>query len=106
MGIASSPDIFQEVMSKLLGDLNYETVYIDDILIIQKEDKSDESHLEKLSFVLRWSEKHGFESNLKKSFFMQEEIEYLGYLLTRVGIKTQLQKVDAMLRMQPPKNWR
>ena len=48
MGIAAVPDIFQEVMNKLLGDLDYMAVYIDNILIIQKEDESDEFHLEKL----------------------------------------------------------
>ena len=39
-------------MNRLLGDLDYVIVYIDDILIIQKEDKSNESHLEKLAIVL------------------------------------------------------
>ena len=51
MGIVLAPDIFQEVTNKLLGDLNYVTVYIDDIIIIQKEDESDESRLEKIEFV-------------------------------------------------------
>ena len=55
---------------------------------------------------MRQLEKKGFKANLKKSFFMQDEIEYLGYLLTRAGIKPQPKKVNAMLRMQPPKNWR
>ena len=49
MGIASVPDIFHEVMSRLLGDLNYVTVYIDDIFIIEKE---DQSNLEKLAIDL------------------------------------------------------
>ena len=93
MGIASAPDIFQEVMNKLLGDLDYVTVYIDCILIIQKEDESDEFHLEKIEVVLGRLEKRGFKANLKKSFFMQEEIEYLGYLLTRAGIKPQPKKL-------------
>ena len=45
---------------------------------------------------------------LKKSFFVQEEIEYLEYLLPkRQGIKPQPSKVDViMLGMQPPKIWR
>ena len=59
---SNAPDIFQEVMNKLLGDLNYVTVYIDDILIIQKE---DESHLEKIEVVLGRLEKRGFKVNLK-----------------------------------------
>ena len=57
MEIASAPDIFQEAINKLLGDLDYVTVYVDDILLIRKEDKSDESHLEKLSVVLGLLEK-------------------------------------------------
>ena len=39
MGIAAAPDIFQEIMNKLIGDLEHVTVYIDGILIIQKEDE-------------------------------------------------------------------
>ena len=39
-------------MNILLGGLYYVTVYIDDILVIQKEDKLDESHLETLAIVL------------------------------------------------------
>ena len=35
---------------------------------------------------------------------MQKEVEYLGYLLTADGIKPQPKKVEAMERMQPPKN--
>ena len=93
MGIASAPDIFQEVMNKLLGGLDYVTVYINDILIIQKEDELDESHLEKIEVVLGRLEKRGFKASLKKSFFMQEEIEYLGYLLKRAGIKPQTKKL-------------
>ena len=64
-GNCLSPNMFQEVMSKLLGNLDYETVYIDGILIIQKEDESDESHLEKIEVVLGKLEQQGFEANLK-----------------------------------------
>ena len=45
----------------------------------------------------------GFRANLRKSFFMQKGVEYLGYLLTSEGIKPQPKKVEAMERMQPPK---
>ena len=65
MGIALSLDIFQEVMNKLLGNLDYVTVYIDNILINQKEDESDESHLENIEVVLGRLEKWRFKANLK-----------------------------------------
>ena len=48
MGIVSAPDIFQEVMNWLLADRDHAIVYIYDILIIHKEDETDNSHLEKL----------------------------------------------------------
>ena len=95
-------------MNQLLGNVvDYVTVYIDDILITQKEDKLDEFHLEKLATVLEWLKNHGCKAtNLKKSFFMQEEIEYIEHLLTRSGIKPQPRQVEALPRMQPSKNWR
>jgi hypothetical protein len=47
MGLCNSPDIFQEKMSTLLGDLEYVRTYIDDLLITTKSNWHDHlSHLE------------------------------------------------------------
>ena len=54
-------------------------VYIDDILVIQRETESTEEHLEKVEEVLKCLEEAGFKANLRKSFFMQKRVEYLGY---------------------------
>ena len=80
MGVASAPDIFQHIMVDLLGHLDYVLVYIDDILIIQQQHESEEDHLLKIEKVLGILENAGFRANLRKSFFMQQELEYLGYL--------------------------
>ena len=50
MGISSAPDIFQAIMMKLLGDLEFVRVYIDDILIISNG--TFEDHMQKLQEVL------------------------------------------------------
>ena len=42
--------------------------------------------------------------NAAKSFFCTNEIEYLGYILTRDGIKPQTKKVQAILALNPPIN--
>ncbi len=42
--------------------------------------------------------------NAEKSTFCTFEIEYLGYILTRDGIKPQSHKVQAILVIQPPTN--
>ena len=44
----------------------------------------------------------GFKANLRKSFFMQTEIEYLSYLLTNEGVKPQPKKMEAMKRIKGP----
>jgi hypothetical protein len=104
MGVACAPDIFQSIMMELLDDLDYVLVYIDDILIIQRESESEADHLIKVETVLTRLQTKGFRANLRKSFFMQKEVEYLGFLLTSSGIRPQPKKVAAMERMQAPKN--
>ena len=42
--------------------------------------------------------------NAPKSYFCQTECEYLGYVLTREGIKPQTKKVEAILALLPPTN--
>ncbi len=42
--------------------------------------------------------------NVAKSLFCAHEIEYLGCVLTREGIKPQPKKVQAVLALNPPNN--
>jgi hypothetical protein len=44
----------------------------------------------------------GLKVNATKSLFCAHEIEYLGYILTREGIKPQPKKVRAILALNPP----
>jgi hypothetical protein len=53
MGIACAPDIFQSIMMEILGDLDYVLVYIDNILIIQRENETEQDHLDKVEIVLQ-----------------------------------------------------
>ena len=46
MGVASSPDIFQEKMQTLMEGLENVRTYLDDILVLTK--KSFQDHLNKL----------------------------------------------------------
>ena len=61
-----------------------------------------EDHLEKLREVLRRLHGAGLKVNAAKSFFCTHKIEYLGYILTREGIKPQPKKVQAILALNPP----
>ena len=63
-----------------------------------------EDHLKKLEGVLRRLCDAGLKVNAEKLTFYALEIEYLGYILTRDGIKSQSNKVHAILTIQPPTN--
>ncbi len=100
MGIAGSPDIFQGKMLELMESLEFVRAYLDNLLRISK--LSLEDHLEKLEEVLRQLCNAGLKVNATKSTFCTLEIKYLGYVLTRDGIKPQSNKVQAILSVKPP----
>ena len=85
MGIAGSPDIFQEKMSGLMESLEFVRTYLDDLLTLTKGTYDD--HLLKLRMVLRQLLEAGLRVNVTKSTFDTDKIEYLGYILMREGTK-------------------
>ena len=100
MGLCNSADIFQEKMNKLFAGLEYIRAYIDDLLIISKG--SFEDHLDKLEQVLNKLKAAGLKRTASKSYFAQEELEYLGYWITREGILPIKKKNSAMLKISKP----
>ena len=86
-------------MMDLLESLEYVRAYIDDLLVITRGTLED--HLEKLGEVLRRLREAGLKVNAAKSFFCTHEIEYLGYILTRGGIKPQPKKSTSDSRTEP-----
>ncbi len=77
-------------MMDLMETLEYVWAYINDLLCITRG--SLEDHLDKLEEVLKRLRDAGLKVNAAKSFFCTHEIEYLGYMLTRGGIKPQINK--------------
>jgi len=63
-------------------------------------------HLEKLELVLRrlLVQRAGLKVNITKSFFARSQLEYLGYWITRNGIKPMCDKVKAIMKIAKPKN--
>ena len=101
MGLCNSLDIVQEKMSELMEGLEFVCTYIDNLLVLTKGSFDD--HLEKLEQVLARVQKAGLRVNGNKSFFAKPELEYLGYWITRNGIRPLPDKVQAVLRIAEPK---
>jgi len=101
MGLCNSPDIFQEKMSELMDGLNFVRTYIDDLLCLTKG--TFEDHLKRLEQILKRLLEAGLKVNMVKSFFARSQLEYLGYWITRTGIKPVLDKVKAIMKIDEPK---
>ncbi len=75
---------------------------MDDLLIITRRTMG--KHLQKMETVLTRLHDAGLKVNAAKLSFCAHEIEYLGFILTREGIKPQQMKVQAILALNPPNN--
>jgi hypothetical protein len=102
MGNKIAPDVFQNIMSKLVQDMEYVNTYLDDLLILTN--RSFKDHLLKLEMVLARLSTVGMRVNISKSKFFVEQIEYLvvGYWITRQGIQPMRTKVEAILIIKAP----
>jgi hypothetical protein len=89
-------------MGNLITTLEYVRVYIDNLLVITKGSLDD--HQDKLKQVFIQLRNSGLKINATMSVYCAQETEYLGYILTRGGIKPQPKKVQAVLTLNPPNN--
>jgi hypothetical protein len=71
------PDVFQNVLSKLVHDMEYAKTYLDDLLMLTNNSFKD--HLLTLEMVLVRLSTAEMRVNISKSKFFAEQIEYLGY---------------------------
>ena len=94
MGLCNSPDIFREKMNRLFNSLEYVRTYIDVLLIISN--KSFEDHIIKLNKKLHKLKQQGYKINVGNSFFARNELEYLGFRISRQSIAPLPDKVEAI----------
>jgi hypothetical protein len=90
MGFGGSADIFQAQIMDLMASLKFVHAYMDDLSIITRQ--TLDKHLQKMETVQTRLHDAGLKVNAAKSSFYAHEIEYLGYILTREGIKPQSKK--------------
>ena len=100
MGLCNSPDIFQEKMSELMTGLEFARAYLDDLLVVTQGSFS--KHLDQLEQVLTRLAAAGLKINASKSTLCCNELEYLGYLINREGVRPTLKKVEAIRRLSVP----
>ena len=82
-----------------MDGLDFVQTYINDLLCLTKG--SFEDHLECLELVFCRLRDAGLKVNARKSFFVQPELEYLGYWITQQGIQPLKDKVAVIMKIDP-----
>jgi len=102
-GLTNAPSTFQDMMNHVLSDLLDVGVlaYMDDILVYSGT-RSEHDHLVKE--VLRWLQDKGLAVSPEKCVWRAQEVEFLGYVIGREGIKMSNDKVEAVLSWKIPKS--
>ena len=102
-GLTNAPATFQRLMNFILQDLLYKTVvvYLDDIIIFSK---NFDTHLKDIRVVFEKLKVAGLKLNLKKCSFFQQEVIYLGHIVSCKGILPDPKKQSAISNYPIPTN--
>jgi len=104
-GLTNAPPTFQRMMNELLKDWLYEftMVYLDDIIIYSK---TFEEHIEHIEKVLKKLKEVNLMIKLKKCKWCEENIEYLGHIVGKDGLKPDPKKIEKVKKIEVPKTVR
>ncbi|KAK2879334.1 hypothetical protein Q8A73_005098 [Channa argus] len=94
-GITNAPSTFQRLMEKCMGDMHLREVlvFIDDLIVFSK---TLEEHEVRLTNVLDRLRDNGLKLSPEKCRFAQTSVRYLGHIVSRNGVETDPQKIEAL----------
>ncbi|XP_060804322.1 uncharacterized protein K02A2.6 [Amyelois transitella] len=100
-GTKPASSIFQAKMEKILLGAKGVVNFIDDVLVTGC---NDEDHLNNLKEVLKRFKEVGIRLNKSKCLFFQNEINYLGHIISKEGLKKDPAKLEAIINAPVPNN--
>ena len=95
-GLSNAPATFQGYVNKILAEKLdiFVIVYLDDILIYTKD--PSQPHVEAVRWVLDQLRKYSLFANLKKCHFHQDEVCFLGYVVSSKGINMEAEQIEVI----------
>ena len=106
-GISSAPEEFQRRMDEALAGLPGVFAVHDDIILWgkkQENESASDNHDKNLRGLLQRCREKGIKLNKEKLELKQREISYLGHTISRDGVKADPKKVDAIKKLETPKD--
>ena len=104
--LSNAPTSFQGYINKILAEKMdiFIIVYLDDILIYTED--SGKPHVDAIRRVLEQLWKHGLFANLKKCRFYQDEVRFLGFVVSAQRISMEEERVEAVKACSKPESIR
>lgn len=103
MGLTNAPAVFQSVVNNIFRPyLNkFVVVYLDDICVFSK---TQEEHMRHLELVLEKLKQYNLTAAWHKCHFYQEELLFLGHIVSENGVKADPAKVKAVAEYPTPQD--
>ena len=101
-GLTNAPAAFMDLMNRVFKEYldKFVIVFIDDILIYSK---SKEEHAQHLRIVLQRLKEKQLYAKFSKCEFWLEEVQFLGHVVGKDGIKVDPTKIEAVMNWEQPK---
>ena len=105
-GLSNAPATFQGYINKILAEKLdiFVIVYLDDILIYTKD--PGQPHVKVVCWVPDQLRKYSLFANLKKCRFYQDEVCFLGYVVSSKGISMKVERIEFVKEWPKPKSVR
>ena len=93
-GLSNAPTTFQGYINKIFAEKLdiFVVVYLDNILIYTKD--LEQLYIKAIRWVLDQLWKHSLFANLKKYWFHQDEVCFLGYMVLSKKISMKAEKIE------------
>ncbi len=104
--LSNAPASFQGYINKILVEKLdiFVIVYLNIILVYTEN--AGQPHVDKVHWILEQLRKHGFYANLKKYRFHQDEVRFLGFVVSAQVIRMEEERIEAVKALAERKSVR
>lgn len=104
-GLANAPATFERLMEGVMRGMQWEEclIYLDDIISFGR---TFDEQLERLIKIFKRLEQAGLKLKPSKCSLFQDQVEFLGHIISKEGVTPNPEKIEAVLAWPPPENVR